>query len=545
MTRPGLLVAAGLWLVAAAALAAPAERELVIFHVNDVHGYIDSRRDSEGESYGGVARLASALKSGKRAALRRGARWLFVAGGDLIQGTPVADDSQGKAVIPLLNGLGLVATAVGNHEFDFGPEALACRAREARFRILAGNVVHRPPDPSLWASSILVPVGELRVGLAGLTTTETKTTNTSRSVRDFDFMPRVPVAGRMLLELRERRADVTVLLTHEGLSTDQALATSVPGFDLIVGGHSHTPATSPTFAGDTAIVQAGENCEYLGEVRLAVTPGEHRVRLLGYRLIPLRSPAIEPEPAVEESVRALMAPIEEEMARVAGELSVPLAQGLPGDYSEVSALVADAVREAHPADVSIFHPRGIRRGLPAGPLTVRGLREVLPYGNRLVTFELDGNSLRRALERGLAGPWAPYTAEDGPWIAKRLGRPPPGGPPPGRSATVTGLKPTWAGMIHLQASGLTYSFDPTRPDGQRLVDVQVGGAPLDGRRTYTLVSNTYLVDDCPDRPDLALGRNVRIFEDKDRDAVLRYLERHRPYVPPVVPSVVNLANRVE
>ncbi|TPW17501.1 MAG: 5'-nucleotidase domain-containing protein, partial [bacterium] len=177
----------------------------------------------------------------------------------------------------------------------------------------------------------------------------------------------------------------------------------------------------------------------------------------------------------------------------------------------------------------------IRRGLPAGLLTVRGLREVLPYGNKLVTFELDGKSLRRAFERGLAGPWAPYTAEDAPWLAKRLGRP----------AAVTGLKPTWAGMIHLQASGLAYSFDPTRPDGQRLVDVRVGDEPFDDRRTYTVVSNTYLVDDCPDRPDLALGRNVRIFEDKDRDAVLRYLESHRPYVPPAVPSVVNLANRVQ
>jgi 5'-nucleotidase len=100
-------------------------------------------------------------------------------------------------------------------------------------------------------------------------------------------------------------------------------------------------------------------------------------------------------------------------------------------------------------------------------------------------------------------------------------------------------------MIQLQAAGLTYSFDPARPEGQRLVDLEVGGEPLDDRREYTVVSNSYLVDYSPDRPDFSGGRDLRLFEQMDRDAVRDYLGRHRPYVPAPAPSVVNLANRVE
>ena len=110
-------------------------------------------------------------------------------------------------------------------------------------------------------------------------------------------------------------------------------------------------------------------------------------------------------------------------------------------------------------DVALINGGGIRgdRIVPAGPLSRRDVVAMLPFANVVVSVELTGRALRTALEQGLA----------------RLDR---------------------EGGGFLQVSGLTLTLDPSRPVGQRVVAVEVGGAPLDAERRYQVAVVDYVAN---------------------------------------------------
>ena len=92
---------------------------------------------------------------------------LFVAAGDLMQGTNLSNYSRGKAVIEALSQMGLDATAVGNHDFDYGLDELRERASEASFPFLAANV--KGEGTEFLEDWVVREAGPLRVALFGLT----------------------------------------------------------------------------------------------------------------------------------------------------------------------------------------------------------------------------------------------------------------------------------------------------------------------------------------------------------------------------------------
>ena len=114
-------------------------------------------------------------------------------------------------------------------------------------------------------------------------------------------------------------------------------------------------------------------------------------------------------------------------------------------------LLADAQRVMGHADVAIMNNGGIRADLPAGPVTYRQLFELQPFGNNLVVAKVTGRQLRVALEYSVRG-----------------------------------------GSAHVHVSGVTMTFDPRMPDGQRLVKVLVAGKPLRDNATYTLAVNDFM-----------------------------------------------------
>jgi 5'-nucleotidase len=168
---------------------------------------------------------------------------------------------------------------------------------------------------------------------------------------------------------------------------------------------------------------------------------------------------------------AAFAPVVEKYARLTSELavavgrtSVPLDARSATSRSEetnIADFIADAFRRASGADVALINGGSIRADdvLPAGDLTVRDVLSILPFGNDLAVIEVTGEVLRQALEHGvsLTGP----------------------GAEPGRFA---------------QVSGLRYSFDASKLPGVRVAEVTVGGRPLDPKKTYRLVTTTFVAE---------------------------------------------------
>jgi 2',3'-cyclic-nucleotide 2'-phosphodiesterase (5'-nucleotidase family) len=124
----------------------------------------------------------------------------------------------------------------------------------------------------------------------------------------------------------------------------------------------------------------------------------------------------------------------------------------------IGNIVADAMRTASHADVAIMNGGGIRGGkLYAAdtPISRRDVLAELPFGNRVLTVEIDGRTLKAAIENGLSQ------------LPNASGRFP-------------------------QVSGLVVEADLKRPPGSRITTIKVGDAPLDDARIYRVATNDFM-----------------------------------------------------
>jgi len=422
-----------------------AAETLTILHVNDFHGALEPTRTAAGRpEEGGAARLAALVKSERTPAT------LFLAAGDLMQGTNLSNLFNGKPVIECFNLMGLDASALGNHEFDNGLAVLAERAAEARFPFLAANIGGAGP----WKPAEIRRVGSLRVALFGLSAEETPVATHPRNVAGLTFDDAVEAARRMVAGLRPQ-ADLIVALTHLGIEEDEKLAAAVPGIDVIVGGHTHTKLEQPELVGTTLILQAFERGVVLGRLDLEIAQG--KIASDRYRLIPVTAAAGE-DPEVAAVVAGYSAKLGERMSERIGEAAADLEgakDAMRTRETNLGSLVADVMREAAGADVALVNGGTIRAGIPAGPVTVGTIYDALPFDNWLMSFALTGRELREALETGVSR----VEVRDG------------GFP---------------------QISGMAFTFDSQAPAGKRVVSVTVGDAPLDESRRYVLATHDFL-----------------------------------------------------
>src|SRR5262245_29406106 len=113
--------AVGVW------FAAGTPTHVVLMHTNDLHGQLLPR-----DGLGGIAQIATIIRSAKPD--------LIVDAGDMFTGTFLSDEFKGAPTIQAMNKIGYMVGTVGNHEFDYGQNALRLRIREAKFPVLSANL---------------------------------------------------------------------------------------------------------------------------------------------------------------------------------------------------------------------------------------------------------------------------------------------------------------------------------------------------------------------------------------------------------------------
>jgi sulfur-oxidizing protein SoxB len=119
-------------------------------------------------------------------------------------------------------------------------------------------------------------------------------------------------------ELRDdKKVEVVVLLSHNGLSTDIKMAGRVRGIDVVLGGHTHDALPRPIEVGQTLVINSGANGKFLSRLDLDVQGG--RIRGRRYKLVPVLSKYIPEDAGMARLIREIRAPYE---ARLAEPLAV-------------------------------------------------------------------------------------------------------------------------------------------------------------------------------------------------------------------------------
>ena len=248
MTKTRLLASAAV--LALTAGAAPAESVLHILHTNDFHSRVesinkydstcDAETEDKGECFGGTARLATKLAEMRAQFEAAGEPVILLDGGDQFQGSLFYTTYKGEDTAEFMNKLGYDAMAVGNHEFDDGPEALAALIERAEFPIISANIDASQSNllKDKLLRSTVIEIGGDKIGIVGGTTMDTPEISSPGDA--LIFQDDVDAITADVQKLTDEGITKIIALTHIGYGHEQQIAAAVPGLDALVGGHSHT-----------------------------------------------------------------------------------------------------------------------------------------------------------------------------------------------------------------------------------------------------------------------------------------------------------------
>jgi 5'-nucleotidase len=220
-------------------------------------------------------------------------------------------------------------------------------------------------------------------------------------------------AFRREAEGLEGQVDVLVGLTHLDFDEDVVLAGAVPEVDLILGGHEHENVRAFRAADFTPIVKADANARTVYVHRLGYDTAR-RTLSVDSELVVV-SDAIPDDPQVaaevsrwqEEGFAAFRADgfePTETVARSTVDLDGREASVRNGPTSLTQLIARAFVAEAAGAQAAVYNSGSIRIDdvLPPGPVTQYDVLRILPFGGKVLTVDVRGSLLARALDQGLA-----------------------------------------------------------------------------------------------------------------------------------------------
>ncbi|WP_300059499.1 bifunctional UDP-sugar hydrolase/5'-nucleotidase [uncultured Roseobacter sp.] len=500
--------------LALSASMASADYTLHILHTNDMHSRIesinkyDSTCDAEGEAegacFGGVARVKTAVDQ-KRAELE-GQNVLVLDAGDPFQGSLFYSTYKGAAEAEFMQAIGYDAMAVGNHEFDDGPQGLADFIETVSFPVVSGNL-----DLSGEAlldgkveNYVVLEVGGRKIGIVSALATDT--VETSSPGEGVVFEDEIEALKADVAALEAEGVDIVIALNHVGLRKDLDIAANVPGIDVVIGGHSHTLMSNddegtpayPEMVEGTPVAQAYAYTKYLGHLTVTFDDGGAVTAASGDPM--LLDASVTPDEGFIARIAEMGAPIEALKQKVVAETAseiIGARETCRAQECAMGNLIADAMLDRvkdQGVEIAIQNGGGIRASIDAGEVTMGEVLTVLPFQNTLSTFQVSGASIVAALENGVS------QIEDG------AGRFP-------------------------QVAGMSYAFDASQPAGSRISDVMVGGAPIDPEKVYSVVSNDYVRNGGDGYAMFKDAQNAYDFGPDLADVTADFLAANGPYTP--------------
>jgi 2',3'-cyclic-nucleotide 2'-phosphodiesterase (5'-nucleotidase family) len=422
--------------------------------VNDIY-QMSAQAGPDGRIRGGMARLAAVVKA-ERA---KGGHVVFAHAGDTLSPSLMSGLDRGAHMISLTNMIAPDIFVPGNHEFDFGKAVFLQRMAEARFPVFAANL--RGPDGTTlpgFKDRAMLTFDGVRIGLTGSTYDELARTT---SPEDLKVAALVDTVRAQTEALRREGADFAVAVVHADRRQDYALF-ATRAIDLILSGHDHDLFVN--FDEHTVMAESSYDAHYVTilDIAINVTERAGRRETKWWPQVRVVDTAnVEPDPEVAAAVARFEAELAREMDVPLGTTAVELdsrSSIVRTREAGIGNLITDAMRVVGRADAAIMNGGGIRAGRiypPGTPITRRDVLAELPFSNRVVSVEISGRDLKRALENGL-------------------------------------VQLPNAGGRFPQVSGITLEADIQRPAGNRITTISVGGTPLVEDRTYRVATNDFI-----------------------------------------------------
>jgi len=504
--------------------------DLDLLHVNDIHVRMEETNKysaacrladkDRGKCFGGVARLATAVKKEKES----GKNILWLNAGDFYQGTVWYSHFKWRVVARFNSLLNFDAMTLGNHEFDDGVKGLVPFLRNQTVPFVVSNIdTSLTPDlDNLYQPSVVLEVGGRKVGVVGYLTPETlEVSNPGALIINDELEP----VAKEVARLEAEGVDIIIGLGHSGYQRDMELAKKIPGLDVVVGGHTHsflysaTPNPSnnvvegpyPTIVKksdgsgrEAAVVQAFAYTKYLGKIRLTFDDSGHLTNWSGNPIL-LDKHVLE-DVKVAEELRGWRSELDKIGKDLVGFTNVVLFNTREAE-SNIGNLVTDAMVWAYRESqedvrLSLVNSGGIRASFDQGNITMEDLLMSFPFRNTFDIVSIRGHILRKVFEHSVAS----------------MG-------PEGRNE---------AGRF-LQVGGFKLKFDLRRPRLQRLVLAEVPCdncplqyEPIKDDQLYKVVMTEYVAGGGDGFKIIAENKEKHLQGPLDTDILREYIKARSP-----------------
>jgi 2',3'-cyclic-nucleotide 2'-phosphodiesterase (5'-nucleotidase family) len=182
-----------------------------------------------------------------------------------------AQSEKAHLILKCYNLLVYDAMGIGDDDLSLGKDFLVDLSKNAGFPFISSNLMDKETGEALFKTHVIKETGGLRIGIFSLLSPYFFSGETDPRTRGIVFREPLEEAKRILGKIRPE-TDLVVLLSHLGYTADIELAETVPGIDLILGGHSGLSLSYPMQIKDTIIVRVGSKGLHVGELHLQLTP---------------------------------------------------------------------------------------------------------------------------------------------------------------------------------------------------------------------------------------------------------------------------------
>ncbi len=401
---------------------------------------------------GGLAHMATLIKAIRA---ERPGRTLLIDNGDTWQGSYTSLQSRGADMVEAMNTLGVDAMT-GHWEFTYGQERVQELIEQLKFPFLAGNVVDNDWGESIFESTAFFQRGGLNIAVIGQAFPYTPVANPRHMIPEWSFGIREETIAENVRRARAAGADLVVVASHNGFDVDRKLAARVDGIDVLLTGHTHDAIPAAVKVNNTLLVAAGSHGKFLARLDLDVR--NRKVADFRFRLIPVLSDVIAPDPGMTALIDRLRAPHKDLLNTELGRTESTLYRrgNFNGTFDD---LILDAIRSERDTEIALSP--GFRWG--SSLLAGQSIRVEDVYNQTAITYpacyrtEMTGKTLKEILEDvadNLFNP-DPYYQQGGDMV--RVG-------------------------------GMSYRIDIGQPIGKRISDMRLtdSGAPLEPARKYVV-----------------------------------------------------------
>jgi len=350
--------------------------KVTILFTNDLQGHILPDKNQRG----GLARIAYLVKKIKT----ENPNTLLLDAGDASVGTAFATETQGEAIYRVMNAVGYDASIYGNHEFDLGESQARRYSEIATFPILACNI-QRADGKAFSKEYAIFQLPSLKIAVIGVGYPQTPNLVDREGIAELKFLP-AEAEIRRIQNLLAEQVDMMIILSHQGIRADTALAYQLKGFPLIIGGHSEIRINGLRKVNEVNIAQAGSSGYWLGRIDFYWEPKSKKAYNFKGKLLNITK-WIPEDPIVKRVIEEEAKAVPLEVNRVIGKSWRRLSKDYLGYWC------AELIKKETKADFGIINTGGVRSEIYRGLIQPLDIYQIMPFNDQICIFEIAGTEL--------------------------------------------------------------------------------------------------------------------------------------------------------